>query len=122
MRNRDIGLLILRLSMAAVYLFFGFSQLFDGVNWVGMVPEWAVNLLHIPPAMIVLGNGLLEVLLGALLIANVLTRWVAIILAAHLMVIAAEFGFTPLGARDFGLSLATLSLAFLGQEEEEPAA
>jgi uncharacterized membrane protein YphA (DoxX/SURF4 family) len=67
MQQEKIGLLMLRLAMAAVYLYFGFSQLFDGINWVGIVPEWAVNLVHLPPAMIVLGNGLMEVVLGTLL-------------------------------------------------------
>ncbi|MBX4206441.1 DoxX family protein [Candidatus Parcubacteria bacterium] len=112
MSNSSIGRLILRLGMAAVYLFFGFSQLFDGLNWVGMVPAWAVNLVHLPPAMIVLGNGAFEVVFGALLAAGLLVRPVAVILAIHLLVIASSFGFTPLGVRDFGLSLATLSLAF----------
>src|SRR3989344_3488133 len=119
MNKEKIGFLILRLSMAAVYLYFGFSQLFDGINWVGMVPEWAINLVHLPPAMLVLSNGLMEVVLGTLLAIGVLVRPVAIILAIHLLVIASGFGLTPAGVRDFGLTIATLSLAFLGQERRE---
>jgi putative oxidoreductase len=116
-QHEKIGRLLLRLSMAGVYLFFGFSQLFDGVNWVGYVPEWASNLVHLPPAMLVLGNGLFEVVLGTLLAAGFFIRPIAILLAIHLFVIATSFGFTPIGARDFGLALATLSIAFLIGEE-----
>ncbi len=113
MIREDYGRILLRLALAGVYLYFGFSQLFDGVNWVSLVPEWAVNLSHLPPAMLVLGNGLLEVVLGILLAVGLFTRYVAVILSVHLLVIASEFGFTPLGVRDYGLALATLSLAFL---------
>jgi len=121
MSNEKIGLLILRLGMAAVFLFFGFSQLFDGINWVGIVPEWAVNLVHLPPAMIVLGNGLFEVVFGTLLALGLFVRPIAVLLALHLLVIAAGFGLTPIGVRDFGLTLATLSLAFL-EKKNPPAA
>jgi uncharacterized membrane protein YphA (DoxX/SURF4 family) len=119
MSQEKIGLLILRLGMAAVYLFFGFSQLFDSVAWVAIVPEWAVTLAHLPPAMIVLGNGLVEVVLGTLLAVGFFVRPVAILLSLHLLVIAAGFGFTPIGVRDLGLSLATLSLAFFEERKKE---
>lgn len=113
MTRSDTGRLILRLGMAAVFLFFGFSQLFNGLQWVSIVPPWAVNLFHLPPAMIVLGNGIFEVVLAILLIIGHWIRWVALLLALHLLVIASGFGLSPTGARDFGLSVATFSLFFL---------
>ena len=118
MNQEKIGLTVLRLGMAAVYLYFGFSQIFDGINWVSLVPMWASDLVHLPPAMIVLGNGLFEIVLGTLLAAGVLVRPVAVILAIHLVVIASGFGFTPLGVRDYGLSLATLAIALLTPKKD----
>ncbi len=112
MTHEKIGLLILRFALAGVYLYFGFSQLFDGVSWVGIVPDWAVSLFHLPPAMLVLGNGLMEVVLGTLLAVGIFVRWVSLILALHLFVIAFGFGFAPTGVRDFGLAFATLALSF----------
>ena len=112
-RNQKIGFEVLRLALAGVFLWFGFSQLFDSLAWVGIVPDWAVNLLHMPPAFIVLSNGLLEVVLGSLLALNILTRYVALVLALHLFVIAFELGLTAIGVRDFGLSFATLAIFFL---------
>lgn len=116
MTNMDthrLGLHVLRLGLAAMFLWFGFSQLFDSLNWVGYVPDWAVSLLHIPPAFIVMANGTLEVVAGALLAAGLLVRPVALILALHLIVITIEIGLTAIGVRDFGLTMATFALALL---------
>ncbi len=113
MTTQDWGILVLRLGLAAVFLWFGFSQLLDGVNWVSWVPEWAVNTLNIPPAMIVLLNGAFEVIAGGLLAFNILTRWVALALALHLVVITIEIGLTAIGVRDFGLTMATFALVIL---------
>ncbi len=118
MTNNERGFLILRLSLAIVFLWFGFSQLMDGVNWVYLVPEWAVNIIHLPPAMIVLGNGLFEVVAGTLLAMGFFVRPIAVLLALHLALIAFELGLTPVGVRDFGLTMATLSLAFLFKNED----
>lgn len=113
MTSHEWGVTILRLGLAAMFLWFGFSQLLDGINWVSWVPEWAVNTLHLPPAMIVLANGAFEVVAGALIAFNVLTRWVALALALHLAVITLEIGLSQIGVRDFGLTMATLALALL---------
>lgn len=119
MQSEQMGVTILRIGLAIVFLWFGFSQLLDGINWVSWVPEWAVNVLHLPPAMIVLANGLFEVIAGALLALNIFTRWVALALAVHLLVITIEIGATAIGVRDFGLTMATLALALLGGVEKK---
>lgn len=111
--NPVLGLTILRLGLAAVFLWFGFSQLADGIHWVSWVPDWAVELLHLPPAMIVLANGLFEVVCGGLLAMNMLVRPVAAILTLHFALITFDIGLTAIGVRDFGLTTATLALALL---------
>lgn len=113
MSSHEIGLMILRLGLGALFLWFGFSQLLDGINWVGWVPAWAVAVLHIPPAMIVLLNGLVEVVLGALLVCNLWVRIAALLLGLHLALITIEIGLTAIGVRDFGLTIATFALFFL---------
>lgn len=114
MMQTQAGLLVLRLGLAAVFLWFGFSQLFNGIAWVGFVPDWAVAFFHLPPAMIVLGNGLFEAVLGALLGMGLWVRPVALLLAFHMAAIVFELGLTPIGVRDFGLTLATIAVALLG--------
>ncbi len=114
--REQIGMLVLRFGLAGVYLFFGFSQIFDGVSWVGIVPAWAVSLSHLSPAMLVLGNGVMEVVLGTLLALGYFVTPVAAILSVHLFVIASDFGFAATGIRDYGLALATAALAFLDKK------
>lgn len=116
MTHQEIGYTILRLGLAALFLWFGFSQLLDSVNWVSWVPEWAVSLLHIPPAMIVLANGAFEVIAGGLIALNIFTRWAAFALAAHLAIITFDIGANAIGVRDFGLTMATLALFFFEQK------
>ncbi len=112
------GTYLLRLGMAGVYLWFGFSQLFDSLNWVSFVPEWASSLLHLSPSMIVLGNGLFEVTAATLLAMNFFVRPVAILLSLHLLVIAFGLRTSPTGIRDFGLTIATFSLFFLSPAQQ----
>lgn len=60
MERQEFGLHLLRLGLAGVFLWFGFSQLMDSLRWVSIVPDWAVSFLHLPPAMIVMANGVLK--------------------------------------------------------------
>ena len=120
MSRTHTGLLTLRLGLASVFLWFGFSQLLDGLAWVGWVPLWAVALLHLPPAMIVLGNGLIEVVLGTLLAMGLWVYPIASLLALHMAIITFDIGLTAIGVRDFGLTIATAALALMekGTPEE----
>lgn len=118
MSSREAGLLLLRYGLAIMFLWFGFSQLFDGVNWVGWVPDWAISIIPIPPAMIVLLNGLFEVVLGSMLALGILVRPAAILLGLHLIVITIELGVTQIGMRDFGLTAATFALALVSGKKE----
>ncbi len=113
MSQQTLGLHVLRLSLAGVFLWFGFSQLIDSLSWVGIVPQWAINLSHLPPAMIVMLNGVFEITLGAALAMGFFVRIVSVLLALHLAVIAFEFGLKPTGIRDFGLTMATVALALM---------
>lgn len=84
------------------------------------VPDWAVQLAHLPPAMIVLGNGAFEVILGSLMATNILVRIPALILALHLIPIAWDFGVNATAIRDYGLVIAALTLAIIyGTRESE---
>ena len=116
MQSNEWGILVLRLGLAMLFLWFGFSQLLDGLSWVSWVPEWAVNLLHIPPAMIVLLNGSFEVVAGSLLALNIWVRWAALLLALHLLVLIFEIGPTAIGVRDFAIMMATFAFVFLTEK------
>lgn len=116
MTHAQIGEKILRYSLSAVFLYFGFSQLFDSTSWVYLVPNWATNLSNLAPATIVLANGIFEITLGTLLAMGLFVRPISIILALHLALVTIEMGFTPTGARDFGLTFATAALFFFEEK------
>ena len=118
--RQRIGLNLLRFGLAGVFLWFGFSQLFDSLNWISIVPAWATSLIPIPPAMIVLGSGLFEVVLGSLLVMGFFVRLIAFILALHLIPIALSFGFVATAIRDLGLVVSCLSLALLYEKPAKP--
>lgn len=118
--RQDIGLHVLRLGLAAVFLWFGFSQIIDSLNWVNIVPDWAVSLLNIPPAFIVMGNGIFEIILGTLLAMGIGVRIISLVLALHLIPITLDFGFaSATGIRDFGLVIAIFSLFLIYKKPQE---
>lgn len=117
--RQKLGIHLLRLGLAGVFLFFGFSQLLDSLRWVSVVPTWAVSLSHLPPAMIVMGNGAFEIVLGSLLAMGFFVRIITFILALHLIPITLEFGFVATGVRDFGLVIASFALSLIYTEEKE---
>ena len=119
MSQTQIGILLLRWSMAGVYFYFGISQIIKPDDWVTMVPNWAATLSSLSPITIVLGNGIFEILGAVLLALGIWARVISFLLAAHLAVITVTLGFTPVGVRDFGLTLATLAHGFLEGERKE---
>lgn len=116
--RQKFGIHLLRLGLAGVFLWFGFSQLIDSLRWVSIVPDWASNLLHLPPAMIVMANGLFEVILGGVLAMGFFVRTTSFILGLHLILISFDFGFTATGIRDAGLTIASFALSFIYKKDE----
>ena len=113
---RAFAPVVLRLALAALFLWFGFSQVMDPSGWLSWLPAWAANLTWISPAGIVLFNGWFEVILGAMLAVGLLTRWVALLLALHLFVIAFGIGYNDIGVRDFILALTTFAISLGGAD------
>jgi uncharacterized membrane protein YphA (DoxX/SURF4 family) len=116
MNRKEIGMLVLRLGLAALFLWFGFSELVDTLKWVSWVPTWAVNLFHLSPAMIVLLNGVVEVIGGSLLALDLFVPVVAFVLGLHLLIIVIDIGLDAVGVRDAAIMFATFALMFLSEK------
>ncbi len=112
MNTEDWGRLLLRYGLAALFLWFGTSQVMDTASWIAWVPEWASRLSGLSETNIVLINGSLETIGAILLGLGLWTRVVAFWLALHLLSLAVTIGYNDIGVRDFGLGCATLALAF----------
>lgn len=102
---------VLRVGLATVIVWFGSNQLLSPDMWTAWVPTWT-SALGLDAAQVVFLNGLFEVAAGLLLLLGVYTRYVALVLFAHMMVIVYDIGLTAIGVRDFGIAIALLALAF----------
>jgi uncharacterized membrane protein YphA (DoxX/SURF4 family) len=113
----DFAPVVLRLGLAGVYIWFGFSQLANPTMWTSLVPAWASGFLGLGTMTIIYMNGIFEVIAGGLLAFGVGVRPVSGLLFVHLLVITSHLGVGPIGVRDFGLSFATLALFLFGEDE-----
>jgi len=107
MKEKNLPLAILRWSLSLVFLYFGFSQVINPPSWARIVPEFLTKSF-ISANNIVIMNAILELTLGIFLILGLYTKFSSLILSIHLLFITISMGFTPIGARDFGLTIATL--------------
>jgi len=107
---------VLRLGLAALYLWFGLSQLLSPEAWTIWVPAWAVSLLALDAQTVVLLNGGLETAAGAFLAFGIFARYAALLLALHVFIIIVDMGATAIGVRDFAIALSTLALALGGSD------
>lgn len=105
-----IGCLITRLGLTFVVIWFGVSQIQNSAGWVDMVPDWAVNLTSLPPLILVIINGWLELIAGLILACGFFIGPVALFLSAHIFIIALSIGFNSVAVRDFGLAAALFGL------------
>lgn len=108
--------IVLRIGMALVFLWFGYSQVSDQVQWVAYVPESIVNLSGLKVETLVLLNGLFELVFGAALLVGFWTRTAALLLALHMLEITYIVGFDATGVRDFGISIAAISVFLYGKD------
>lgn len=115
MKNEDIPKVVLRISMSLVFLYFGFQQVSSPDSWIGFVPQFLTGAILTANNLVVL-NGIVELSLGLFLLLGLYTRFSSFILAIHLFGIALSIGISPLGIRDFGLSLATLVIFLNGSD------
>ena len=102
--------LVLRIGIALVFIWFGLQQLFHADKWIGLIPEWVVSISHLSAVTIVYFNGVFEVVLGLFLFFGIFTSIVSFLLALHLLTIIIDVGYNPIGVRDFGLLMATISI------------
>ncbi len=101
----------MRLGLGIVVLWFSINQFMDPDSWTRLAPEY---LNFINSATLIYMNASLEIIIGILLILGLFTRIVALIFSLHLIPIIISLGYGPTAVRDFGLLMASLSLALSG--------
>lgn len=108
---------ILRLGLGFVFLWFGFSQLFDQSTWVSFIPTALTTATGISASTFVIVNAMFEIFCASLLVFGIYTRVVASLLFVHMIAIVADVGLGPIGIRDIGLMVALFSIALQGKDE-----
>ena len=113
MKFKEYSPLILRTGIAIVFLWFGFTQISNPEGWTKMVPSY----LGTPTTTLIYINGVVEIILAALLLLGLFTRTVALLLTLHLLHIITILGYGPSAARDFALAVAAFSIFLKGPDE-----
>ncbi|MDB5238852.1 MAG: DoxX family protein [Candidatus Parcubacteria bacterium] len=107
---------VVRIGMSLVFFYFSFSQFSDPSAWTGYVPQGVVALFGGNAVLLVLLNAWFELIFGLALFVGFQTRIAALLLALHLVGIAATIGISPVGVRDIGLAAATFSIFCAGAD------
>ena len=108
------GLLITRVGLSGVLLWFGAQQLMHAADWIGYIPELALSVSGLEAKTLVLLNGSAEVASGVMLLLGLYARFVAFAMGAHLVLIAASLGNSAVAVRDWGLAFAFFGLVLSG--------
>ena len=116
MNVRSFAPIVLRLGLAIVVMWFGFSELMNPSMWVSYIPTWLVTITGIKVATLVIINGSFEVLMALLMAFGIWTRWVALLLLIHMIGIVADVGLSAVGVRDVGLAFGLLSVTLQGHD------
>lgn len=103
---------ILRVGLAVTFLWIGALILKEPSAWGGYLQPWAVGLLPIPLAQIMISTAILDLIIGFLLLLNLYTWFPAILAAIHLVIILITSGITDITIRDIGLLAAALALVY----------
>lgn len=115
MNINAIGLLLLRIGLGGVFLWFGTDKFIHPDIWVNYIPTWFPMLVSVN--LFVLLLGIVETLVGLLVLAGFYTRIAAVFAALMLVPILISLGYNEIGVRDFGLLMLAVGLAVLGAGE-----
>ena len=116
LNKEEIGVYILRLGLAFVFLYFGISQILDQSKWIYFVPDrfFAFYINEVLKSKLVFINGIFDTLIALSLILGFFIKIFSLLGFIHLLSITIfSLGFEPSGIRDLGLAFAMLSLFFL---------
>ena len=105
--------IVLRYAVCFVILWFGINQLINPNYFLGYVPSW----VPLSANLLIMINGIFEVVFGGLLLMGLFTRFSALILSLHMLVIAIGLGYNDIAIRDVGLALAAFAVFLNGKDK-----
>lgn len=112
---KEYAPVVLRISMALVFLWFAINQLISPSNWTGYLPNFLLNTSN--PEFFIYMNAIFEIIFGSTLILGMFTRISALLLGIHLLGISITMGWTAIAIRDYGLAFATITIFLNGPDK-----
>ena len=94
---------ILRVGLAITFLWIGILIFKNPEAWGGYLEPWSVGLLPVPLNEAMIGTAILDIAIGALLLADIFTWLAAFVGAIHLGIVLTVSGITDITVRDIGL-------------------
>ena len=104
--------LILRIGLGLVFFWFGLDKLLNVDNWLGYITPSLDKLIFIDVNTFMFILGIVEIILGILLVIGLFLRIVSIVIAVHLFFVIIFVGFNEISVRDFGLLAIAVALSF----------
>lgn len=101
---------ILRFGLGATFLWIGVLIWQDPIAWGGFIRPWVLKLLPIPLKEAMVGNALLDMVIGACFIINPLVFLASVLGVFHLATVLIVSGVNEATVRDIGLLAAALAL------------
>ncbi len=107
-RMHDYSPLVLRLGVAFVFIWFGWSGISNTDMWTSLVPTWALAIA--PATTLVWLHGMFELIFGLLLFAGIWTRGVAFFLLLSLIQTLTLLSWGPVMVRDIAIMIVLLAV------------
>jgi uncharacterized membrane protein YphA (DoxX/SURF4 family) len=98
----------LRIGLGGTFVYAGLSIITSPERWVDFIPEYISRF--IAESHFIVFYGILEIILGILLLSGFFISLVSFIAFVNLLFIMAFWGINDTTFRDFGLSMAALTL------------
>jgi len=106
--------LLLRIGLAIIFLYAAISSFTNPQDWVGYLPSFATDMVD--SRLLLHVFSVYEVSLAIFLLADVLTRYVALLCAATLLgIVAFNSSLFAITFRDIALIFAALALARMSE-------
>lgn len=107
----DISLLLLRISLGALFLYFGLLAVTDPEGQLSWMSTWVNSLPVIGTPVFIFVFGIVQIIIALCLILGIYVRYAALAAGAALIGIIINLGFNDVAYRDVVILTAALVLA-----------
>lgn len=105
------ALTILRIALGITFMWIGILIIQNPEAWGGYIQPWAAKLLPLPIKEMMVGTGVLDIVIGFLIVTNILTWLAGLVGAIHLVIVLITSGIDAITVRDIGLLGAAVAVS-----------